>query len=43
MNTIEEETQRLGPLKNVAAAIVDYATVGANQSKSEFPNGLYER
>jgi len=33
---IEDEIQKLGPLKNVAAAIVDYAQAGAKLSKSEF-------
>jgi hypothetical protein len=36
MITIDDEIERLGPLKNAAAAIVDYAKEGARQSKSEF-------
>jgi hypothetical protein len=42
MTTIDEEIQCLGPLKNVAAAIVDYVAVGARQSKSEFHRYGYE-
>jgi hypothetical protein len=42
MTTIEEELQRLGSLKNVAAAIVDYVMVGASRSKSEFHRYGYE-
>jgi hypothetical protein len=36
MTTIEEEIQCLRPLKNVAAAIVDYVAAVSHQSKSEF-------
>jgi hypothetical protein len=42
MITVEEELQRLGPLKHVAAAIVDYVTASAHQSKSEFHRYGYE-
>jgi hypothetical protein len=42
MPSIEEEIQQLGPLENVAAAIVDYVTAGARCTASSFCRYGYE-
>jgi len=36
MNEIEEEVEKMGPLRNVAAAMVDYVKAGARASESRF-------
>jgi hypothetical protein len=40
--TVEEELQRLGPLRHVADVIVDYVVAQAHQSKSKFQRYGYE-